>query len=131
MTAASVPETIAAMEARGYTGQFRVGSDGRVTCSVCGQARPSPDFTLVEMQRVEADSDPEDTAVVAGVECPCGARSTAAFAHGPSGDQQALAAVNEMRKPAGRSPTHRAAVRGTARRPRTVPPPDAPEPVRR
>lgn len=84
----SVTEAMSALEAQGYTGEFRVveGPPGLV----CGQCyhRVSPaEAEVIELFRFEGESDPEDEAVVVGLRCAsCGRLGTLTAAYGMSAD---------------------------------------------
>ncbi len=79
-------EAIDALEAEGYTGQFRIDAEG-IHCPRC-HCMHGADRGLVErVVRFEGASDPDDEAILLGLRCPeCGALGTFSSGYGPSAD---------------------------------------------
>lgn len=90
LTTPSEPDTmveaIDALEAEGYTGQFRIDAEG-IHCPRC-HCMHGADRGLVErVVRFEGASDPDDEAILLGLRCPeCGALGTFSSGYGPSAD---------------------------------------------
>jgi hypothetical protein len=94
------PETVTAavqlLEARGFSGSFRV-ADAGVHCVACAvDHRPSA-LAVRATFRFEGTSDPGDEAIVLGVECPaCGVRGIVVSAFGPDADPELLALLDRL-----------------------------------
>ena len=86
---ATLTESIATLEADGFTGQMASRPDGAIQCLTCRQASPANDYTLGAMRRTEGASDPDDMLAIVGLTCPnCGTRGTAVLGYGPEADPE-------------------------------------------
>jgi hypothetical protein len=92
---ATAPDTVAdairLLEEDGYTEDFNL-TGGTLDCTAC-DVRHQPLRGIIERQyRFEGASNPDDEAVVFGVNCPaCGARGVLVSAFGPAADPDDLA----------------------------------------
>lgn len=87
-TPATVLDAVRELEATGYTAQFSVGADG-IKCSACGREHMADSADVERVYRFEGPSDPDEEAVVYGLQCPvCGARGTLVSAFGPGADPE-------------------------------------------
>lgn len=86
----TIREAIGTLEAAGFTSSFRVVPDGAeptVKCDTCGVTMPAATIEVLEMIRLEGESDPADEAVVAGVRCvSCGCRGVLVATYGSAAD---------------------------------------------
>ena len=84
--AETVLDAVRTLEGLGYTDDLRL-EDGGVLCSACG-ARHAPErLVITHTYRFEGESNPDDEAIVLGVECPsCGTRGVIVSAYGPQAD---------------------------------------------
>jgi hypothetical protein len=60
-------ETLAALEAKGYAGQFGADDGGLVRCFACGATTPAGEVGLDYLCRTEGVSDPADMLAVVGL----------------------------------------------------------------
>lgn len=83
---ATMVEAIDALEAEGYTGQFRIDAEG-IHCPRCHRMRGADRGLVERVVRFEGASDPDDQAILLGLRCPeCGAMGTFSSGYGPSAD---------------------------------------------
>jgi hypothetical protein len=57
------------LDEMGFHEEFRVKPGGIVLCGVCGFHSPAREVEIMEMRRVEGQSDPADMAVIVGLRC--------------------------------------------------------------
>jgi len=82
--AQTLTDVIAALEARGYEGQFRVLEQARVQCLTCREEFAGARTAVESLRRLEGASDPDDMLAVVAMQCPkCGARGTLVLGYGP------------------------------------------------
>lgn len=85
---ATLAELLSHLEAAGHTGQMAARPGGRLLCFTCRTESDAADVELVDLQRIEGASDPDDMLAVAALVCPhCGTRSTAVLGYGPEAGQ--------------------------------------------
>ncbi|MGH9040010.1 MAG: hypothetical protein ACRDZ3_07255 [Acidimicrobiia bacterium] len=80
---------IKSLEAAGFTSSFHVvpGAEPTVKCDTCGATMPAATIEILEIFRLEGESDPADEAIVAGVRCvSCGCRGVLVATYGPAAD---------------------------------------------
>jgi hypothetical protein len=84
----TVLQAVDKLESNGFGAQF-VLRDGALRCSVCGQGHHVQRASVLRVYRFEGPSDPDEEAVVYGLECPnCGAHGTLVSAFGPGADPE-------------------------------------------
>lgn len=92
----TVTEAVSILEARGFSGSFRV-ADTEVHCHACSTGHAPSKLVVRATFRFEGASDPGDEAIVLGVECPtCGARGVVVSAFGPDADPELLALLDRL-----------------------------------
>ncbi|MGH8991882.1 MAG: hypothetical protein ACRDZ7_10200 [Acidimicrobiia bacterium] len=109
----TILEAIGTLEAAGFKAGFHVvpgGSEPLVACDSCGVTMAATAIEVLQLFRLEGDSDPADEAVVAGVRClACGCRGTLVATYGPMADPAdadvVAALVDSRRRPSGSLPT--------------------------
>ncbi len=95
-TPETVSEAVALLEARGFSGSFRV-ADSLVHCHACDTGHAPSALMVRATFRFEGASDPGDEAIVLGVECPaCGIRGIIVSAFGPEADPELLALLDRL-----------------------------------
>jgi hypothetical protein len=84
----TVTEAIALLEARGFTGSFRVATEtAALVCDGCRQWVVPADAEVVEVFRFEGASDPDDEAIVVALRChSCGRQGVLVAAYGAEVD---------------------------------------------
>ena len=81
----SLSEVVRNYERHGFPSQFAARPGGNVHCVSCRRDHPARWVKLLALHRLEGDSDPQEEAVVAALECPaCEERGTLALSFGPS-----------------------------------------------
>jgi hypothetical protein len=98
----TVLEAVAALRDRGFDTDFTVVRDGDATVACgCGVQVPATSIEVIEVLRVEGESDPADEVIVAGVWCAaCGARGVLVAGYGPMAeraDADVVAALSRSR----------------------------------
>lgn len=84
-TVRNVKKELEDLDDMGFHESFRVRPAGRVVCGVCGHEGNARDIEIIEMRRVEGQSDPADMAVVVGLRCKsCAHEGTLVLTYGPS-----------------------------------------------
>ena len=69
----------------GYHEGFRVKAGGIVACGVCKEDAPARDVKIIDVRRVEGQSDPADMAAIIAIRCTsCGHDGTLVLTYGPS-----------------------------------------------
>lgn len=92
----TVTEAVQILEARGFSGSFRV-ADASVHCHACAMGHAPSALVVRATFRFEGASDPADEAIVLGIECPaCGIRGVVVSAYGPDADPELLALVDRL-----------------------------------
>jgi hypothetical protein len=82
--ATTLADTMRALDARGYRGQFRVTDERAIQCLTCRRASAPGAFEIEYLERLEGASDPADMVAVAALRCPeCGAAGTLTVHYGP------------------------------------------------
>jgi len=99
--AQTLADAIAALEARGYTGQFRVLEQGRAQCLTCRRELAGARTAMESLHRLEGASDPDDMLAVVAMRCPnCDARGTLVLGYGPDAsleDSQLMLELQDAR----------------------------------
>ena len=99
--AQTLTDAIAALEARGYSGQFRVLDQGRVQCLTCRSELAGARTAMESLHRLEGASDPDDMLAVVAMRCPkCDARGTLVLGYGPDAsleDSQVMLELQDAR----------------------------------
>ena len=92
----TVTDAVRLLEADGFAADFSVESSG-VHCSVCHARHEPAELRIRRRFRFEGPTDPADSAIVLGVECPsCGAKGIVVSAYGPDADDQLLALIERL-----------------------------------
>ena len=98
MSDPTVVEEIAALRARGYVADFRITADGELHCDTCGHTLPPGDAVIESTARFEGASNPDDQAVVFGIQCGGGddVRGVLVAAYGPTATAEEAAVVTAL-----------------------------------
>ena len=73
------------LDKMGFHEGFRVKAGGIVVCTICGMEAPGRDIEIIEVRRVEGQSDPADMAAIVGIRCKsCAHEGTLVLTYGPS-----------------------------------------------
>jgi hypothetical protein len=92
----TVTDAVRILEADGFAADFSVSNTG-VHCSACSAFHRPAELRIRLRFRFEGPTDPGDSAIVLGVECPtCGAKGIVVSAYGPDADEQLLALVERL-----------------------------------
>ena len=93
----TVTDAIRLLQEEGYTEDFNLVG-GAMGCGAC-DVSSGPAVGIIERQyRFEGPSNPDDEAVVFGVNCPaCGAKGVLVSAYGPGADPEDLAWLTKSR----------------------------------
>jgi hypothetical protein len=84
----TVLDAVNQLEALGYTDQLVIDRDG-MRCNACGTHHRPERIVVTHTFRFEGPSDPDEEAIVLGVECPeCGLRGVVVSAYGPEADPE-------------------------------------------
>jgi hypothetical protein len=91
----SEPETVLdavrLLEQEGYTANTVVLPDGKIRCGACERTHTVAGALVERVYRFEGTSDPDDEAIVLGVQCPgCGEQGVIVSAFGPAADPAVL-----------------------------------------
>jgi hypothetical protein len=99
--AQTLTDAVAALEAKGYTGQFRVLELARVQCLTCRREFAGTGAAIESLRRLEGASDPDDMLAVVALACPeCGALGSLVLGYGPDAsleDSQLLLELQDER----------------------------------
>ncbi len=91
----TLSETIAVLDARGWTFQFEV-EEGLIQCVHCGFAARPSEYTVDHTYRFEGPSDPGDESILFALTSPCGHRGTLATAFGPDVPPETAEAIRQL-----------------------------------
>ena len=92
----TVTDAVRILEEEGFAADFSVEESG-VHCSVCDARHPPAELRILRRFRFEGPTDPGDSAIVLGVECPtCGAKGIVVSAYGPDADDELLALIERL-----------------------------------
>ena len=73
------------LDDKGFREEFRVKAGGHIVCGVCGHDGPASEAEIMEMRRVEGQSDPADMAVIVGLRCRgCAHEGALVLTYGPN-----------------------------------------------
>lgn len=104
----TIAEVLQAYRDKGAEATFASRAEGMLHCDGCGADEPADQAPLRAMHRFEGNSDPEDEAALAIIECPaCGTWGTMTFAYGPGAsaeDAEVLARLIDARDQSGIEP---------------------------
>jgi ferredoxin len=99
-------EAMASLEAAGFQGDFHVaaGPEPLVKCGSCGVTMAASAVEVIQVLRLEGESDPAEEVMVAGVRCvACGCRGVLVASYGPMADPAdadvVIALANAGRRP--------------------------------
>jgi hypothetical protein len=90
------------LEADGFLADFHVvaGPEPLVRCGACGVTMAPDTIEVVQVLRIEGESDPADEVIVAGVRCvACGCRGVLVASYGPMADPADAAVVTALADP--------------------------------
>jgi hypothetical protein len=94
--AETVLDAVRQLESQGYTDDLRLVPQ-RVRCDACGVEHPPERLVVTHTYRFEGASDPDDQAIVLGLECPeCGKRGIIVSAYGPEADPELFEVINRL-----------------------------------
>jgi hypothetical protein len=77
----------AKLRKEGYTEDFRVGEDARLTTMKGDKSYGVEDVKIVDFYRFEGETDPDDMAILYAIECTDGTKGTISNSYGPYADQ--------------------------------------------
>ncbi|MCO6431899.1 MAG: phosphoribosylpyrophosphate synthetase [Deltaproteobacteria bacterium] len=97
----TLSDLIERLQSRGYSLTF-TPAEGRIFCFETKEAFQPSDLAINEVYRFEGASDPEDMAVVYGIETSSGERGTIVDAFGTYGDPQLGELIKSIPYKAGR-----------------------------
>jgi hypothetical protein len=87
----TVTDAVVQLQAAGFDADFRLEEIG-MRCDHCEQVHQPDHLVIVERFRFEGDSDPGDSSIVLGLECPdCGARGVVVSSFGAEAEPQLIA----------------------------------------
>lgn len=98
-------EAMSRLEAEGFTADFHVAAAAEplVKCGTCGLTMAPKAIEVVQVLRLEGESDPAEEVMVAGVRCvACGCRGVLVASYGPMADpadSDVVAALAEVSTP--------------------------------
>lgn len=93
----SIIEAVRRLEKAGYDAQMAVKSNALVFCYSCNQASDAREVHMTETFRSEGSSDPNEMAVIAGIQCPkCNAKGTLVVPYGPTANADDAAAFRRL-----------------------------------
>jgi hypothetical protein len=108
--AQTLTDAVAALEAQGYTGQFRVLELARVQCLTCRREFAGTRGAIESLRRLEGASDPDDMLAVVALVCPeCRARGSLVLGYGPDASLEESQLLLELQDERGAGPTGAAA----------------------
>jgi hypothetical protein len=94
--AETVTDAVRILQAEGYASDFSIADSG-VACAACQSQCAPAELRIRRRFRYEGPTDPADSAIVLGVECPnCGAKGLIVSAYGPDADDQLVALVEQL-----------------------------------
>lgn len=92
----TVTEAVRILEDAGFAPDFSVDGSG-AHCPVCKAQHPPTELRIRRRFRFEGPTDPGDSAIVLGVECPaCAALGIVVSAYGPDADDDLLALIERL-----------------------------------
>jgi ribosomal protein S27AE len=97
--ATTLAELLERAERQGVDGEFeRVGDDGRLRCSHCGEIVAAADIERIWSQRLEGASDPADMLHVSALRCPaCDGEGVFVAHFGPAADPGEVEILHSLR----------------------------------
>src|SRR4051794_34451213 len=105
--AQTLTQAVAALDAAGFTGQFRVLALARVQCLTCRKEFDGTRAGIESLRRLEGASDPDDMLAVVALTCPeCSTRGSLVLGYGPDAsleDSQLLLELQDLRDARGPS----------------------------
>jgi hypothetical protein len=82
-------EVLARYTRAGWSSQFAARPGGVVECESCHHSMAAAEVPVLELQRLEGASDPDDMLAVVAVECPrCGLRGSLVLNYGPTATEE-------------------------------------------
>ena len=95
-TPATVLDAVHLLEGLGYTDDLRLDASC-VRCNACGNVHEPEMLVVTHTFRYEGESNPDDEAIVLGVQCPaCGVHATIVSAYGPEADPELFEALARL-----------------------------------
>lgn len=96
----TVDVELADLRRAGATGRFSAAAGAAVSCDRCGARSPARACEVIDLRRVEDDSDPTSMAAVVSLACPvCHHRGALVLGYGPAAcakDQDTIAALGVL-----------------------------------
>ena len=87
----TITDAVVQLQAAGFEADFRLEDTG-LRCEPCQRVHQPEHLVIVERFRFEGESDPGDSSIVLGVECPdCGARGVVVSSFGAAAEPQLIA----------------------------------------
>ena len=78
----------------GWSSQFAPRAGGTVECESCRARVAAVDVPVLELRRLEGESDPDDMLAVVAIECPnCGLRGSLVLNYGPTATEEDAAVL--------------------------------------
>ncbi|HWM20250.1 MAG TPA: hypothetical protein VNO51_11225 [Ilumatobacteraceae bacterium] len=87
----TVTDAVVQLQTAGFDADFHLEDTG-MRCEPCQRVHQTQHLVIVERFRFEGESDPGDSSIVLGVECPsCGARGVVVSSFGAAAEPQLIA----------------------------------------
>lgn len=94
---ATLSDTIAALQATGYTGNWFATADGLLRCSECGEDADPAEVSIDQTARFEGQSDPDDEVILYALSEPGGRRGLYSAQYGASMPPEDAAVIAKLR----------------------------------
>ena len=95
----TLSETIAALQADGYTGNWYATDDGLLRCSETGLDADPETVTIDRRLRFEGQSDPDDEVILFALSEPGGRKGVYSAQYGPSRGPEDAAVIAKLSRP--------------------------------
>ena len=96
---ATLSDTIAALQAEGYTGNWFATEEGLLRCSESGLDADPADVTIDRRMRFEGQSDPDDEVILFALSEPGGRKGAYSAQYGPSMPSEDAAVIAKLNRP--------------------------------
>lgn len=97
----TVVTVLAKFASAGADGSFEVLEGGRVQCEQCGSVCDGSSVSMIDLRRLEGESDPDDAVAAVVLSCPvCSCKGTLVLGYGPQSspeDSDLLATLKDFR----------------------------------
>jgi hypothetical protein len=95
---ATLSETIAALQAEGYTGNWYATSDGLLRCSESGLDADPATVTIDRTMRFEGQSDPDDEVILFALSEPSGRKGVYSAPYGAQTPPEDAAVITTLKR---------------------------------